>query len=123
MIDKNERKFVVMMLPFCADIAEGRQVDVRSVMTMQNVFLYAITGDEMFVENIRSGYSEELVSSKSSFLRSLTNIHGDPKCTGQDAEFLRRLPKPMAVAVLWWSSLKSLFKEKYPEHFGGNHAP
>lgn len=116
-MDGNERKFIVMMLPFCEDIAEGRKVDVGEVITMQNVFLYTITGDQMFVDSIRSGYSEELLESKSAFLEGLRTAPEGPSM-----EFMSRLPKPMSVAVLWWSSLRNRFKDKYPDQFGGSHA-
>lgn len=111
-----EKRFIVMMLPYCSEIAEGRRVDLPEVITMQNVFLYAVTGDEMFIDSVRSGYPDELLASKQAFLEGL---RAAPE--GPSMEFISKLPKPMSIAILWWSSLRNRFKDKYPEQFGARN--
>lgn len=101
-----------MMLPYCQDMSDSKEVNMDELMVMQDTFLYTVTGDMFFLDKV-SGY--DLQEKREKFLKFLDTlkklehkVHGD---------FFERLPRPLGMASLWWNALAYMFHDKHPEVF------
>jgi len=101
-----------MVLPYCQDICELNNVNEGEMIVRQDTFLYAITGDIVFLGDSSEDYEKMQREKFSNFIEILKKLNHN-----SSGDFFERLPRPLGMASLWWNALAFNLNQKYPNVF------
>lgn len=97
-----QKKFVKMMIPVCADIIDNKTVDISEIISMQNVFMYAVTGDFFFIQKMDESKKLEQIRQIQAYLYRIKTLQ------------FNGIPQAIGMAQIWWDGLYQLFESAYP---------
>lgn len=111
-MNKHEKNFITMMLPYCQDIDDGKLVNMDDLMIMQDTFLYTTTSDMFFLDRCEGPDLQEKREKFLRFVETLKKLDHN-----KDGDFFQRLPRPLGMASLWWNALAYMFHKDHPDIF------
>lgn len=115
-MNKHEKSFITMMLPYCQDINDSKEINIDELIFMQDIFLYTVTDDMFFLNRVKGDELKEKQDRFVKFLDTLKKLEHN-----SNGDFFERLPRPLGMASLWWNALAYMFQSKYPKVFESNN--